>query len=282
MLRPDEVAWMALAAVLSMPQSSPAQIVAPAGRTLFNRSVMLRSFVRVDHFIDTGPGEETRRLVNPYAVVWGVYPNVSVTLVTPVVSLRRQTPGGSERPSPLTSFGDSSLLARVDVWRRLVPGGYTRLSPEVGVKMPTGGTFGSGSTDAIAGLVLSHVRDPHWLVGDVQFTYTTTGDGDLRAGNRWRYDFAYLHRLLPRDGLGIPTVLAVLEVNGEHGRHARAGDVPLPNSGGDLVFLSPGVELITSRRLVIECSVPIPIHRDLNGSQLEPAWSFIGGARWLF
>ena len=39
-----------LAVMLWLPGAAQAQIVAPGGRTLFNRAVMVRSFVRIDNF----------------------------------------------------------------------------------------------------------------------------------------------------------------------------------------------------------------------------------------
>ena len=136
-------------------------------------------------------------------------------------------------------------------------------------------------TDPIGALIFSHIRDPHWLIADTQFTYTTTSDDGLRRGNSWNYDLAYLYRLLPRSGLGIPSVLLVLELNGEHVRRARLNGVQLPDTGGNLLFFSPGIEFIVSNRLVLEFSSPIPVGRDLNGSQIKPSSSFIIGFRWF-
>ncbi|MCH7765263.1 MAG: hypothetical protein IH916_01745, partial [Acidobacteria bacterium] len=63
---------------------------------------------------------------------------------------------------------------------------------------------------------------------------------------------------------------------------ARRGGAKLPDTGGNLVFLSPGIEFMASNRVVLEFSSPIPVGRDLNGSQLKPTSSFILGIRWLF
>jgi hypothetical protein len=150
------------------------------------------------------------------------------------------------------------------------------------VKVPSGGAFGTGSTDPIGTLNFTHVRDPHWLVADVQFTYSTTGDNGVRTGNRWNYDVGYLHRVYPRGGLGVPFVLLVLELNGEHGRRTRINGTPVSDSGGNLLLLSPGVEFQPTNRLLVEFSAPIPVVRDLNGTQLRPSSSFIIGIRWLF
>src|SRR5262249_40691723 len=131
-------------------------------------------------------------------------------------------------------------------------------------------------------LVFSHWRDPHALIVDGQFTYTTTNDKGLRLGNCWNYDLAYLYRLLPLQGLGIPALYVLLEMNGEHVRRANLGGMPLADSGGNLVFLSPGLEFQPSNRLLLEFSAPLPVVRDLNGKQLRPSSSFIAGIRWLF
>ncbi|MFQ5777412.1 MAG: hypothetical protein ACE5IP_05345 [Terriglobia bacterium] len=264
------------------PGAIRAQIVAPAGRTLFNRVVMVRSFVRIDNFAEGIPGLRVRRIVNPYAVVWGAYPNLSLTFVAPLVTVQSDDRNLPARDFTTTSFADSAVFARYDLLRKNVPRGFTRLSPEIGLKVPSGGAFGSGSTDPIGGLIFSHIRDPHWLIADAQFTYTTTGDAGLRLGNQWNYDVAYLYRLLPWRGLGIPALYLLLEMNGEHVRRARLNGSRLTDSGGNLVFLSPGVEFQPNNRLVLEFSSPIPVGRDLNGNQLRPTSSFIVGIRWLF
>ena len=76
--------------------------------------------------------------------------------------------------------------------------------------------------------------------------------------------------------------MLVLELNGEHVRRARLNGMQLPDTGGNLLFLSPGIEFIVSNRLVLEFSLPVPVGRDLNGSQIKPSSSFIIGFRWLF
>ncbi len=100
-----------------------------------------------------------------------------------------------------------------------------------------------------------------------------------KPGNRWNYDFAYLHRLSPIEGKNL---FAVVEANGDVAARTRARGVADENSGGHLLFLSPGVEFFPTRRLVIEFSIPVPVVRDLNGRQLKPRFSLIAGVRFLF
>lgn len=268
--------------LLCLTGTAPAQIVAPAGRTLFNRAIMVRSFVRVDNFDRGAAGESMRRIINTYALVWGAYPNLSMSFVAPLVSLRRDSPDPSAVTATRTGFGDGAVFARYDLWRKNVPGGFTRLSPEIGVRLPTGGAFSTGAAQPVGALIFSHVRDPHWLIADAQFTYPTTNDDGVRRGNRWRYDVAYLHRLLPRGGLGNRSLYLVLEMNGEHVRRTLRNGTAVADSGGNLVLLSPGIQFIPNRRFVIEFSLPAPVVRGLNGVQMKPRLSFLAGIRWLF
>ncbi|MFQ5927227.1 MAG: hypothetical protein ACE5MH_07310 [Terriglobia bacterium] len=270
------------AAWLGLPGVARAQVVAPGGRTLFNRAVMIRSFVRIDNFAEGVAGLRVRRIVNPYAVVWGAYPHLNLTFVAPLVVVQSRDPNIPARNFTTASFADGAIFARYDLLRKNVPGGFTRLSPEIGLKVPSGGAFSSGSTDPIGALIFSHIRDPNWLIADAQFTYTTTGDDGLRLGNHWNYDVAYLRRVLPWRHLGTPALYLVLEMNGEHIRRARRNGTRLADSGGNLFFLSPGIEFQPNNRVVLEFSSPIPVRRDLNGNQLRPTATFILGIRWLF
>lgn len=125
------------------------------------------------------------------------------------------------------------------------------------------------------------MRDPHWFVTDLRLTTGTRGD-ELLPGNRWHYDAAYLFRLLPRRAMGVPSLLLVIELNGESVERSRRLDgEPLPDTGGELLFLSPGLEYIVSRRVVLELSFPLRLAEDLNGVQPRPTSSMLFGIRWL-
>jgi len=139
-----------MAALLGLPATAHAQIVAPAGRTLFNRTVMIRSFVRIDNFDEDMPGHHVRQFVNPYAIVWGAYPNLNLTFVAPLVIVQSRNPSDPGQNFTHASFADGSIFARYDLMRKNVARGYTRLSPEIGVKVPSGGLFSTGSTTRLA------------------------------------------------------------------------------------------------------------------------------------
>ena len=69
---------------------------------------------------------------------------------------------------------------------------------------------------------------------------------------------------------------AVLELNGEwQAKQDVAGETD-PNSGGNVVFLSPGLRLASNNWSGF-ATVGIPIVNDLNGLQSEPTYRLFGG-----
>jgi hypothetical protein len=80
------------------------------------------------------------------------------------------------------------------------------------------------------------------------------------------------HDMSPR-GLVID---AVLELNGEWQAKQTISGASDPNSGGNVVFLSPGMR-IASNRWSGFVTVGLPIINDLNGVQSEPTYRLFGG-----
>ncbi len=262
-----------------------AQIVAPGGRTVFNQAVMVRSFLRVDHFALPNQTGRQRSFVNPTAVVWGARPDLNLTVIAPFVTvdINRQTTGGIVEETK-SGFADGLVFLKYDgLYKKNVPRGLTRLAGEFDLKIPTGRSgFSSDTVDYLFALIFSHVRDRHWLVADSQFMLTRTNASQVNPGNRWNYDLAYIFRLLPGRRFEGKNLFLVGELNGEYAGRTEAQGTAVPDSGGNVLFFSPGVKFLPTRRLVLEFAVPVPIHRNLNGTQPKPTSSFVIGFRYLF
>jgi hypothetical protein len=68
----------------------------------------------------------------------------------------------------------------------------------------------------------------------------------------------------------------VLELNGERQAREVISGATNPNSGGNVVYLSPGLRLTSSRTSGF-LSFGIPIVNDLNGRQSEASYRVVGG-----
>ncbi len=78
-----------------------------------------------------------------------------------------------------------------------------------------------------------------------------------------------------------PSLDLVLELNGEWHAEQVTNGIDDPNSGGNTIFLSPGLRLSQDKWSGF-VSVGVPIVDDLNGIQSEPDLRVIAGATWLF
>ena len=129
--------------------------------------------------------------------------------------------------------------------------------------------------------------------------YTLAGDGarDTNLGDRFQYNAAVSYRLRggeeaehthshshkdgPADhhhdhGPSEMAVDLVLELNGEWSDKQTEGGETDENSGGNTVYLSPGLRLSTDDWSGY-LSVGIPVVNDLNGIQAEPDWRVLTG-----
>ena len=159
---------------------------------------------------------------------------------------------------------------------------------------------GSGSWDPMLGIALSRAQGRWSVDGNVLYTIATEGTQHTDLGDRFHYNGAVTYRLkggdaeaaheaMPHSHNGqshhhdhaplSPTGLvidAVLELNGEwQAKQDVAGETD-PNSGGNVVFLSPGVR-VASNNWSGFVTVGLPIVNDLNGLQSEPTYRLFGG-----
>jgi hypothetical protein len=164
---------------------------------------------------------------------------------------------------------------------------------------------GSGSWDPMFGLALTRAQGRWSFDTNVLYTVATEGTQDTDLGDRFHYNGAVTYRLKGGDvrnasraamrhdqqghdhnghehaheGTTQSTGLvvdAVLELNGEWQAKQNIDGATDPNSGGNVVYLSPGVR-IASNTWSGFVTVGLPIVNDLNGLQSEPTYRLFGG-----
>lgn len=164
---------------------------------------------------------------------------------------------------------------------------------------------GTGSWDAMVGLAASKRLGPWSLDANILYVLASQGTQQTDLGDRLQYNAAVSYRLLGgptlagmrlgalpepmyhggphshREAAGdtAPSAGAldlVLELNGEwHAKTVQAG-VTDANSGGNVLFLSPGLRYSMNAWSSF-VSVGVPIIADLNGAQAEPDWRLFTG-----
>jgi len=208
-------------------------------------------------------------LVAPQILVYGITPKLTVFGILPVLAHREIEVGGRTVVRD-EAVGDLTLLGRYTFFRDdYAPLATRRAAFLGGMKLPSGADrFGTPSFDPILGLVATWAADRHELDGDLLYTVTTERQ-DFEAGDRLRYDVAYRYRLWPERFRGrLMQLNALVELNGSWTRVTRVEGRTREDTGGHVLFVSPGLQFVTSR-FVVEASLPLPVVQDLRGLQLE-------------
>ncbi len=223
--------------------------------------------------------------VVPNVLVYGATSQTTLFGILPYIfkSVERDS-GGLREEDRTNGFGDLTFLLRQTVYARDAVQRTSRLGLIGGLEIPVGSEdFSSHSTDFILGGVYTLQTGRHEFDADLLYKVNTEAR-DLDLGEELQYDVAYELRLFPWQWpeRGTPSQLfAVIEVNGRSIERARSNGMELDDSGGTLVFLSPGIQWVT-QRVIYEASLQVPVIQNLNGSQVETDFVATAGVRIQF
>lgn len=208
---------------------------------------------------------------------------------------------GIERPGAIDGLGDLGLFGQWRVFERApwhgsllagldLPTGETSARASNGERLETEFQPGSGAVDGSLGFAVT--RTSRWLSADASAVYTIAGRGARKTdlGDVFAYGIAVAHRLGAHGGEaghdhdhGHRLLWdAFVELNGEWRARERVGGETDANSGGTLLWLSPGARLTVGGRLTIGVSVGIPIAEGLHGDQVRPSWRLVTSAGLAF
>lgn len=235
-------------------------------------------------------------MIFPYAITQGKW---VMAAAIPYLDkkLDLHGPAGTTRLEE-NGFGDLRLLAEYAYYIKDKKEKTTRAIAIGGIDLPTGshgdpslppGLWnGSGATSYLIGTAFSYIPARWGLYSDLIYRITTEGAG-FEFGDTLRYDLAVGYRLWPAiyEIYPSPQVNLYLELNGLWEQRSRdfrpsANGNKVPDSGGNTIFFSPGIQYIpTGRAFLMEASVQIPVVENLNGNQLKTDYQFNAGLRWL-
>jgi len=189
-----------------------------------------------------------------------------------------------------SGLSDPELSAQLRVWASpLSPLGHKNsVSLVAGVKSSLGQNDyqiegervdehaqpGTGSTDVFGGLGALHLIDKHsTLFASLQYRHTGENDFGYRYGQSFLANLAYERKLSGH-------LDAVVELNFRHSSEDREHAEDVPNTGGDILYLTPRLLVGLGGGVVLRGAVQIPVARDLNGVQDERA-VFNVGLSWI-
>lgn len=291
-----------IVATLLSPCLKAQSIIAPAGRTLFNRESMVRSFTEIDRFSLSSDGNsvEDTEYINPLAVVYGFYPKWQAIAVLPYVVTDVTThTAGQVREQGMNGLADTQFFVQYDgLYSKNAPGGLTRLSGIFGVQAPTGAErFSTGAFAYTDGLIFEKaVHLEYYFTSDFEYTFATRNKQGISVGNSAQFDIVPAYMLIARGEAPQNAswmrkaygrifhngTFLMLEFNGTWHADSTLHGSSIPNSGGTTLRISPGIQFFPNRSFLLEFSAPIPAVTELKGAQPNRKTAFLFGFRYLF
>lgn len=146
--------------------------------------------------------------------------------------------------------------------------------PQAGTAIDRGLQAGTGTTDLLLGLFHFGALNQNWdyfSQGIVQLPfaqrdgYKTGTSLNANAGVRYMANEA---------------VIPQLQINVKTGRRDSGINADADNSGGTLMYLSPGVTISLSEKLKAFGFLQLPVYQNVNGYQLAPRFTASVGMRY--
>jgi hypothetical protein len=143
--------------------------------------------------------------------------------------------------------------------------------------------LGTGTTDALIGAA--------YLVTTGEWTLSTNALASIPAfggganghkyGNNLNYDVTARYRLFTKslNGGVIPTTLVGASLRGEwRAKESEDGELEA-NSGGNVLYVAPNLQLFFTRNLAFDAACWIPVSHNLTGAQLGEAVKILAGVQ---
>ncbi len=213
----------------------------------------------------------------------------SVTLQAPLIGRTHSTLGEdhiSYDHSSTTGLGDMKVIGR---YQGLLSD--NSLGIELGLKLPTGKSdqlfqsgdaldrglqLGTGTTDLIAGVYYfgNMCKDLNYFAEATVQTAFNSHD-QYRPGTAENITFGVRY-------MGLGRIMPQLQINGRIAARDTGLQSDNFDSGGSLVYISPGVSVDITKNTSAYGFVQIPIYQNVNGYQLSPTWMLTVGLRIAF
>ena len=187
-----------------------------------------------------------------------------------------------------TGFGDVTLLAKYALWQttkhtliggagiKFATGDYKLRDSDGAINEPTL-MPGTGSYDAILSGMYSYSIIPYTFnfFSSVSHRFATENDLDYLFGDTTLIDFGVSYLLSKK-------VSVSGQVNGRISGRDKFIDADVPSTGGEFLFITPGIRLAVSKDMSVYSHVQLPVYQRVNESNLVEDYGVMLGVSYGF
>jgi hypothetical protein len=248
----------------------------PGPLVCFGQNIISRNQTLLFLFADDYAGESKHLVDIIPSVLYGVTDNLSLFINAPYAAsykIEHQKSNGFEDAFAQLeyAFYNSSSNAFVDqatvVFNVTAPTGAKHKNPPTGEGSPSffiGTTFNRSCVD--------------WLVFASPGVVVTTTKSGTKFGNSYLYQFGFGRNIADTHGW----ILAwITEVNGTYTQKNKINGAIDPNSGGNVVYLTPSFWAST-KKLILQLGVGYAVTQHLFGNQNKNTYLITGNIGWNF
>lgn len=258
-------------------------------------------YIRLDAFSDSrmrryaegGNDVHSADSVNHHflGIAYGLTDNLTLGLKVPYEQINNISEAHADEPDEIHRHGDSKGLGDITLlghYRFLKRDNNFEAAATLGLKLPTGKkddrdiegeTFeaeflpGTGAWHPIIGLSATQRFGRFAVDASVHYTFGTEGTQDTDLGDVFNYNAALSYRPVNGD----VSLDLILELNGEWKEKEEVRGIKDRDSGGNIVYLSPGSRVSFGKKFSAYLSFGIPVIQDFNGIQNDVDYKAIFG-----
>ncbi|WP_115710774.1 hypothetical protein [Legionella sainthelensi] len=168
-------------------------------------------------------------------------------------------------------FISLSLISGVNA-----PTGKTTARDSTGTLFSASDQPGSGAWTPFAGVIISKQFNKFSLSSNLIYTQGMEGIQHTTLGSVFDYNFATVLELYRNEPLKLD-IDGIIELDGEYIAKDNISGALDPNSGGNSIFLLPGIRVNLHSNYSGYLGINIPIVQNLHGTQVKNQYGITGG-----
>lgn len=201
--------------------------------------------------------------------------------------------------NPVNNIGDITVMGLYRPYVQSENGVTDTLSVGLGLKTPTGSYTektsngyvhahmqpGTGSWDPLLSIIYTKMMDPFLLQADAAYQLATRNPEGYRFGDSFTVTltgkYKAAEKLNATAGMTYLHVNKADDLDGKYTNMMSLMDDPA-NTGGDSLWLSPGIQIIPLKNSLLDLKVQLPVWERVNGIQLVSTYRILAGFSYSF